>query len=259
MLYSQQSCLKRCDPESWQCLSNIHAAALHFPAKWKRDIISLCLVLHESVNRFQLCVFCPDLQLLKEFQECLTWFLIFYSGSTKPFLQPTTIIHKKPWFKRTSEVLFTLQICALCCAVGVSSAGLQICLLGLFSGSLSHLDFSSLSHSSWQILLGSIRLEVKCQWTVVFRSLHGCFMDFKSQGQSETSPKAGFVLAVCFRSLSSWKMNRHPSLRSHVLWSSFSLRTSLYSASFIPLWILTSLPVSHSMMQNLWPHALRVV
>ena len=42
------------------------------------------------------------------------------------------------------------------------------------------------------------------------------------------------VLAVCFGSLSCWKVNRRPNLRSRTLRSRFSSRTSLYSAKMFP-------------------------
>jgi hypothetical protein len=51
------------------------------------------------------------------------------------------------------------------------------------------------------------------------------------------------VLAVCLGSLSCWKVNLHPSLRSWVLWSRFSSRISLYFSLLIFPLILTSLPV----------------
>ena len=46
--------------------------------------------------------------------------------------------------------------------------------------SFSHLDFGSLSHFSWQILSISARLDGKCLWTAIFRSLHRCSLQFKS-------------------------------------------------------------------------------
>ena len=42
-------------------------------------------------------------------------------------------------------------------------------------------------------------------------------------------------LAVCFRSLSCWKLNLHPTLRSWVLWSRFSSRMSLLCSIHISL------------------------
>ena len=51
------------------------------------------------------------------------------------------------------------------------------------------------------------------------------------------------ILAVCLGSLSCWKMNRRPSLRSRVLWSWFSSRVSLSVAAFIFPSVLTSVPV----------------
>ncbi|XP_075931719.1 gamma-aminobutyric acid receptor-associated protein-like 2 isoform X2 [Anarhichas minor] len=96
----------------------------------------------------------------------------------------------------------------------------------------------------------------------IFRSLQRCSIGFKSGlwlGHSRTftelSRSHSFViLAVCLGSLSCWKMNLHPSLRSRALWSRFSSRMSLYIAAFIFPSILTSLPVPateehpHSMM-----------
>ena len=51
------------------------------------------------------------------------------------------------------------------------------------------------------------------------------------------------VLAVCLWSLSCWKVNLCPSLRSWALWSRCSSRISLYFAPFIFPSILTSFPV----------------
>ena len=48
-------------------------------------------------------------------------------------------------------------------------------------------------------------------------------------------------LAVCLGSLSCWKVNFHPSLRSCALWIRYSSRISLYFAPFIFPSILTSL------------------
>ncbi len=62
------------------------------------------------------------------------------------------------------------------------------------------------------------------------------------------------ILAVCLGSLSCWKVNLRPSLRSWALWRRFSSRISLYLAAFIFPSIATSHPVPaaekhpHSMM-----------
>ena len=62
------------------------------------------------------------------------------------------------------------------------------------------------------------------------------------------------ILAVCLGSLSCWKVNLRPSLRSRALWKRFSSRISLYLAAFIFPSIATSRPVPaaekhpHSMM-----------
>ncbi len=51
------------------------------------------------------------------------------------------------------------------------------------------------------------------------------------------------ILAVCLGSLSCWKVNLRPSLRSWALWRRFSSRISLYLAAFIFPSIATSRPV----------------
>ncbi len=62
------------------------------------------------------------------------------------------------------------------------------------------------------------------------------------------------ILAVCLESLSCWKVNLRPSLRSWALWRRFSSRIYLYLAAFIFPSIATSRPVPaaekhpHSMM-----------
>ena len=128
--------------------------------------------------------------------------------------------------------------------------------------SLAHLSLGSFAHSSLQHLSSSIRLDGKRQCTAIFRSLQRCSIGFKSGlwlGHSRTFTELSWshsfdILAVCLGSLSCWKMNRHPSLRSRALWSRFSSRMSLYIAAFIFPSILTSLPVPatekhpHSMM-----------
>ncbi len=48
------------------------------------------------------------------------------------------------------------------------------------------------------------------------------------------------ILAVCLGSLSCWKVNLRPSLRSWALWRRFSSRISLYLAAFIFPSIATS-------------------
>uniref|UniRef100_A0A8C7Q253 Fibronectin type-III domain-containing protein n=1 Tax=Oncorhynchus mykiss TaxID=8022 RepID=A0A8C7Q253_ONCMY len=87
--------------------------------------------------------------------------------------------------------------------------------------------------------------------TDIFKSLQICLIGFKSRlwlGHSKTFrdlSKSHFcvVLAVCLVSLSCWKVNHHPSLRSSVHWRRFSSRISLFFALFIFPSILTSLQV----------------
>ena len=135
-------------------------------------------------------------------------------------------------------------------------------LLGNDATSFSHLDLGILCHSSLQILSSSVRLDGEHWWTAIFRSLQRCSIGFRSGlwlGQSrmvtELFRSHSFViLAVCLGSLSCWKVNLQPSLRSRALWKRFSSRISLYLAAFIVPSIATSGPVPaaekhpHSMM-----------
>ncbi len=115
---------------------------------------------------------------------------------------------------------------------------------------------------SLQILSSSVRLDGKRWWTAIFRSLQRCSIGFKSGlwlGHSRTVTEllwshSFVILAVCLGSLSCWKVNLRPSLRSWALWRRFSSRISLYLAAFIIPSIATSRPVPaaekhlHSMM-----------
>ena len=123
--------------------------------------------------------------------------------------------------------------------------------LGYDATSLVHMYLGSFSHSSLQILTSSVRLDGERCCTAIFRSLQRCLIGFKSGlwlGHSRTfrdlsQSHSCVVLAVCLGSLSCWKVNLHPSLRSCVLWNRFSSRISQYFAPFIFPYILTSLPV----------------
>ncbi len=135
-------------------------------------------------------------------------------------------------------------------------------LFGKDATSFSHLDLGILCHSSLQILSSSVRLDGKRWWTDIFRSLQRCSIGFKSGlwlGHSRTVTELLWshffvILAVCLGSLSCWKVNLRPSLRSWALWRRFSSRISLYLAAFIFPSIATSRPVPaaekhpHSMM-----------
>ncbi len=108
-------------------------------------------------------------------------------------------------------------------------------LFGKDATSFSHLDLGILCHSSLQILSSSVRLDGKCWWTAIFRSLQRCSIGFKSGlwlGHSRTVTEllwshSFVILAVCLGSLSCWKVNLQPSLRSWALWRRFSSRISL--------------------------------
>ncbi len=135
-------------------------------------------------------------------------------------------------------------------------------LFGKDATSFSHLDLGILCHSSLQILSSSVRLDGKRWWTAIFRSLQRCSIEFKSGlwlGHSRTVTEllwshSFIILAVCLGSLSCWKVNLRPTLRSWALWRRFSSRISLYLAAFIFPSIATSRPVPaaekhpHSMM-----------
>ncbi len=107
-----------------------------------------------------------------------------------------------------------------------------------------------LCHSSLQILSSSVRLDGKHR-TAIFRSLQRCSIGFKSGlwlGHSRTVTEllwshSFIILAVCLGSLSCWKVNLQPGLRSWALWRRFSSRISLYLAAFIFPSIATSRPV----------------
>ncbi len=107
---------------------------------------------------------------------------------------------------------------------------------------------------------------VQSWWTTIFRSLQRCSIGFKSGlwlGHSRTVTEllwshSFVILAVCLGSLSCWKVNLWPNLRSWALWRRFSSRISLYLAAFIFSSIATSRPVPaaekhpHSMMLHCW-------
>ncbi len=67
---------------------------------------------------------------------------------------------------------------------------------------------------------------------------------------------SGVALAVCLGSLSCWKVNLLPSLRSWALWNRFSLRIYLYFSPFDFPATLTSLPVPASEKH---PHSMRLL
>ena len=110
------------------------------------------------------------------------------------------------------------------------------------------------SHSSLQILSSSVRLDVEHCYTDIFRCLQRCSIGFKSglwlKHWDLSRSQSWVVLAVCLRSLSCWKMNVCPSLRSWL----FCFHQGYLCAPFIFPLILTSLPdpaaekLCHSMM-----------
>ena len=112
---------------------------------------------------------------------------------------------------------------------------------------------SSQALSGW---MGSVGTQLFSGLSRHVRSGSSPGSGWATQGHSQICPwsHSSIVLAVCFGSLSCWKVNLRPSLRSWALWSRFSSSFSLYSAPFIFPSILTCLPViaiekhHHSMM-----------
>jgi len=90
-------------------------------------------------------------------------------------------------------------------------------------------------HCSLQNLSGSIRLDEERRYTAIFRSLQRCSIRFNSGlwlSHSRTFTELSWshcfvILAVCFGSLSCWKMNLRTGQRSRALWSRLSSRMSL--------------------------------
>ena len=114
-----------------------------------------------------------------------------------------------------------IQVCQAC-FYSVLEAPLAVItassLIGYDAGSLAHLYLGSFSHSSLQILSSSVRLDGQCRCTSIFRSPQICSIGFWL-GQSRTfrnlsGSQSCVVLAVCLGSLSCWKVNLHPSLRT---------------------------------------------
>lgn len=93
-------------------------------------------------------------------------------------------------------------------------------LLGYGTTNFAYLDLGIFCCCSLKIFSGLVWLDGNCQWTVF--SL-GMFDWFQVKGiQRVVSKPLQVVLAVCLRSLSCWKANLWPSLRSWALWIRFS-------------------------------------
>ena len=118
--------------------------------------------------------------------------------------------------------------------------------------------FPTKEQSSVGVLLALLNYHRGTFYTAIFMSRQDCSFGFKSWlwlGHSRTfrylsRSHSCVVLDVCLGSLSCWKVNLHPSLRSWVLWSRFSSRISMYFAPFIFALILTGLPVPNIMLHR---------
>ncbi len=148
------------------------------------------------------------------------------------------------FFSRFHQVCIHTTRNGISCTFG-SDSSLESSLLWCFS----HLDLWIFCHSSLQSLLlsDSVWLDV----TVDEQPFSGISRDVQlgsspgsgcaTRGLSQSFPSC-VVLTVCLGSLSCWKVNLRPGLRSWVLWTRFSLRISLYFALFSFPSVLTSPP-----------------
>ena len=123
-------------------------------------------------------------------------------------------------------------------------------LLRYVSTSFAHLETEIFAHSSLQNSSSSVRLDGERLWTAVFRSCHRFSIGFRSGlwlGHSNTicfvlNPSI-VALALWLASLSCWKVNLRPSLKSYVDSNRFSSKISLYLAPSIFPSTLTIFPV----------------
>ena len=100
---------------------------------------------------------------------------------------------------------------------------------------------SSQALSGW---MGSVAAQLFSGLSSDIRSGSSPGSGWATQGHWDLSRSHScVVLTVCLESLSCWKVNLRPSLRSWGLWSRFSSGISLYFAPFIFPSILTNLPV----------------
>ena len=131
------------------------------------------------------------------------------------------------------------------------------------STSFAHLETEIFAHSSLQNSSSSARLDGECLWTAIFKSCHRCSMGFRSGlwlGHSYTwiffdLNHSIVALAVCLGSLSCWKVNLFPSLKSFAASHRFSCRIALYLAPSILPSTLTSFPVP---AEEKHPHSMRL-
>ena len=116
-------------------------------------------------------------------------------------------------------------------------------LLGYVSISLAHLATGIFAHSSRQNCSSSFKLYGFRWCTAIFKSYHRFSIGLRSElwlGHSKTFKcfplnHLSVCLAVCLGSLSCWKGNLRPSLKSLEDWNRFPSRISLYLApSIIP-------------------------
>ena len=123
---------------------------------------------------------------------------------------------------------------------------LQPCVSGYDATGLAHLYKGSFFHYSLQILSSSVRLDGERRCTAIFRS--GLWLGHSRTFRDLSQSHSCIFLAVCLGSLSCWKVNLLPSLRSWVLWRKFLSRISLYSVQRTKFgdserfWILPRMP-----------------
>ncbi len=123
-------------------------------------------------------------------------------------------------------------------------------LLGYVFISFAHTETEIFAHSSLQNSSSSVRLDGHCLWTAIFKSCHRFSIGFRFGlwlGYSNTLcfdlNHSIVALAVCLGSLSCWKVNLRPSLKSFADSNRFSSRIALYLAPSIFPSTVTSFPV----------------
>ena len=112
-------------------------------------------------------------------------------------------------------------------------------LLGYVSISLAHLAIGIFAHSSRQNCSSSFKLDGFCWCTAIFKLYHRFSIGLRSGlwlGHSKTFKcfplnQLSVALAVCLGSLSCWKVNLRPSLKSLEDWNRFPSRISLSKCS----------------------------
>ena len=124
-------------------------------------------------------------------------------------------------------------------------------LLGYVSISLAHLATGIFTHSSSHNCSGAFKLDGFHWCPAIFKSYHrfsiglrwGLWLGHSKKCKCFPLNHSTVTLAVCLGSLSCWKVNLRPSLKSLEDWNRFPSRISLYLAPSIIHSIVISFPV----------------